>query len=187
MRPVEPPERPAHSLWEGHIAPVEGAPAAQEPGDRRWVHPATLTVLGAAVLVAFAVSITMVVQHHTPDRLALAELTAADCLVSEHVREGQPDVTDLERVDCAKRHDAEVFAVLPVGTGADLAAAGELCVAAADRTLDEIQVLGLEVRAMAAGASVAEGDLIICLARDTSGDGLTGRTMMRSQDTDVEE
>ncbi len=185
---AEPPERPERPLWEGHTAPVEGVPVAEAAGHRRWVHPATLTVLGAALLVAFAVSITMVVQHLTPERLELAELAPADCLTSADLRAGRPDVNDLKRVDCAKRHDAEVFAVLPVATGGDdLGPAGEQCVAAADLTLDAINALGLEVRAMAAGSTVTEGDLVICLARDTSGDGLVGRTMMGSLDTDAEE
>lgn len=188
---------PPQPLWRGQTAPTEGAPAAEVPpaGPRRTWHPATWTVVGVALLVAFAVGITLVVRHLTPERLELADLEEGDCLASATLSRPSADlaalsprVEDLEVVECTEPHVAEVFAVLEAAVGAEtLAAAGAQCAAASPVPLPQVAQRALTVRPLAVELPIDAGARVVCIARDANGRSLTGRTMMRPPDNDAEE
>ncbi len=198
MRFVDPSDPDGHArqpLWRGQTAPVEGVATTKVAAPRRQVHPATLTVLGVALLVVLAVTITMVVQHLTPKRLELTDLAAGDCLTSDALAssprefdEADLNLDDLTRVDCTERHAAEVFAIVSAAVSADtFEPAGEQCAGVAPLPLEEISELDLEVRPLAVDVPIAAGDDVVCLVRDVTGRGLTGPTMMGSLDTDAED
>lgn len=111
---------------------------------------------------------------------SLADVSAGDCLVSSDIGSASGTVDDLEIVGCSDGHDAEVFATVELDQ--DQAAeyqdslGGELCSAQADekgKSVADLDGEGLEVRPLVPDGP-SEGDDLLCLVRNKSGDELEG-------------
>lgn len=163
--------------WRGHRAPVEDAEGATSDATsrrRRW--PLVAGVVLALAVVAGCAALTGRLVHH--DAVRLPTIVVGTCLTSPDLATGSSSLRKLGAVDCAKTHDAEVFALRTMGSGDDLATIGWRCLAAAeDLGVDgsALDSRSLEVRPLAlTDTTPTTGDTVACFVRHSGGTPLRG-------------
>lgn len=174
--------------WRGHRAPVEGVdgPAATRPKarSRTW----SVALLAVVALVAVIAGVIAAVQNASPDASPrLPAVSVGTCLISPELARATDGVTTLDAVPCSRAHDGEVFAMLELRAGEDLAAAGRRCVGAAtDRQFhfEELQSRGLEVRPLALDGDPTTGDPVACFVRRQDGAPQRGAAFTNAQESD---
>jgi len=179
---------PTQPVWQGHQAPQQqyppqhgwpgqppyGAPPVKSKG-RKGLLLGLLVVLALALMGAAVVAALLLTDDE--GALAVEDISSGDCLVGSGLADADEEISDIEKVDCDDRHDAEVFATFELGSDQDLDAAGSQCVdeaADAGKPLEDLQTDDLEIRPLVASDSPEEGDKVVCFIRHRDGNKLSG-------------